>query len=266
MSNSHAAPLYDQIGVNYDTTRRADPYLVGRLAHYLEIKPAHRYLDIACGTGNYAGALTREGGDWHGLDLSLGMLRTAHRKDNSIRLVQAEATALPLRDGSFDGAVCTMALHHMASLAPVFREAHRVLRRGRLVIFTSTSEQMAGYWLNDYFPIAMERSARQMPSIGVVLDALSENGFKPVRTELYDVRPDLEDLFLYAGKHRPELYLDNTVRRGISTFSTLADPEELDSGCARLQRDIESGYVREVAQRYRHNGGDYLLIAASKEH
>ena len=135
---------------------------------------------------------------------------------------------------------------------------------GKLVIFTSTCEQMANYWLNEYFPIAMERSANQMPHADAVMSALNEANFSVPHVEHYYVRPDLEDLFLYAGKHRPELYLSETVRRGISTFSTLSDPDELEEGCARLQRDIESGSIRQVTERYQSHGGDYMLIVASK--
>ena len=32
------APLYDSIGVGYDTTRRADPYIASRLWHHLNVR------------------------------------------------------------------------------------------------------------------------------------------------------------------------------------------------------------------------------------
>lgn len=264
MTDSHAAPLYDNIGVNYDATRRADPYLTERLAHHLGLQGGRRYLDIACGTGNYTSALAASGGYWYGLDLSMGMLRSARSKGSGLRLVRGDAAAMPFPDRNFDGAVCTMALHHLPHLAPVFREAFRVLRGGRLVIFSSTCEQMINYWLNEYFPIAMARSTEQMPSIATVSGALEQTGFLVEEVELYEVQPDLQDLFLYAGKHKPELYLDETVRRGISTFSSLADPVELENGCARLRRDVESGYINEVIESYRSGEGDYLFIVASR--
>ena len=264
MFSSDAAPLYDSIGVNYDATRRADPYLTGRLARHVDLRSGGRYLDIACGTGNYTVALAARGGRWHGVDLSSGMVRSAQRKSGDIHLARGQAAVLPYGDGSFDGAVCTMALHHLPKLAPVFREAFRVLREGRLVIFTGTSDQMAGYWLNEYFPLAMARSTEQMPSLGSVIAELDEAGFTVDHVEPYDVQPDLQDLFLYAGKHNPELYLSGTIRRGISTFSTLADEAELEEGCARLQRDIESGSIKQVTEKYRNQGGDYIFIVASK--
>ena len=171
---------------------------------------------------------------------------------------------MPFRDNSFDGAICTMALHHLASLLPVFRETFRVIARGRLVIFTATAEQMRGYWLNEYFPVAMSRSTTQMPSLDVVLDSLTGAGFTLECTEKYDVLPDLQDLFLYAGKERPEFYLDEEMRRGISTFSTLSDPEELAAGCQRLSRDVASGRINEVAESYRNDGGDYIFVVAAR--
>ncbi len=265
MSSSTAAPLYDSIGAYYDATRRADPYLTERLAHHLNLQSGRRYLDIACGTGNYTAQLAARGGFWYGLDLSSGMLGSARRKSRGVHLVRGDAAAFPFADLSFDGAVCTMALHHLPDLMPVFCEAHRVLRQGRLVIFTSTGEQLANYWLNEYFPIAMERSADQMPPVDSVMAALNAADFTLTHIEPYYVQPDLQDLFLYAGKLRPELYLSETVRRGISTFSTLADPHELEEGCQRLQRDIESGVIKQVAEKYRNDGGDYLFIMASRQ-
>ena len=264
MSNSHAAPLYDHIGVHYDATRRADPFLTERLAHNLRPHPGGRYLDIACGTGNYTVALAEGPGAWHGLDLSSGMLQSAVLKGAGVFLFRGDAAALPFRDDSFDGAICTMALHHLAALPPVFCEASRVICAGRLVIFTSTAEQMEGYWLNEYFPIAMSRSSAQMPSLDLVLDSLAEAGFSVGPIETYDVRPDLQDFFLYSGKHRPELYLSEEVRRGVSTFSTQTDSGELETGCRRLREDIASGRINEVVERYRNEGGDYAFIVASK--
>ena len=131
------------------------------------------------------------------------------------------------------------------------------------MIFTSTSDQMAGYWLNEYFPVAMARSTEQMPSMASVLAALADAGFTVHTVERYGVRPDLQDLFLYSGKHRPELYLSETTRQGISTFSTLADPLELEEGCERLARDVESGRIREVVELYANDGGDYAFFVAS---
>jgi len=54
------------------------------------------------------------------------------------------------------------------------------------------------------------------------------------------------------------------VRRGISTFSSLADPEEVERGCRQLAEDIESGRINEVTQGYETDDGDYLFVIEKK--
>lgn len=51
-------PVYDSIGKNYDTTRKADPYLAARMFSFLKMDdPDATYLDIGAGSGNYTCAL-----------------------------------------------------------------------------------------------------------------------------------------------------------------------------------------------------------------
>ena len=75
---------------------------------------------------------------------------------------------------------------------------------------------------------------------------------------------DLRDLFLYAGKRRPELYLDPVVRANISSFAALCSPEELAAGLQGLRDDIASGSLGEVAERYAGDDGDYAYVIARK--
>ena len=259
---------YDRIGLGYDATRRADPYIAERLAHHLapdgSAGEPRRYLDLACGTGNYTTALSMRGDEWHGVDRSSRMIANARPKDRPVHWFQARAEHLPFSDSVFSGAMCTLALHHFDELGPIFTEVYRVLDRGKLVIFTAGRAQMRGYWLNEYFPESMRRSIDQMPEVGDVEDNLNRAGFSTIETEPYHVSPDLQDLFLFSGKHRPQLYLEEGFRRGISTFSSLASPGEVAEGCERLEQDLETGRIAEVVERYSSDSGDYLFIIASK--
>lgn len=254
--------LYDRIGQGYDATRRADPEIAQRLIRLLEPQPGGRYLDVACGTGNYTAALAAAGLPMVGLDQSARMIAEARGKRDDVVWLLGDVQRLPFRDGSFAGAVCTLAIHHFPSMLEAFREVFRVLARCRLVIFTFDPEQLRGYWLNEYFPQAMERSIEKGPRLDLVLAGLDTAGFRSIRTEPYDVSPDLQDLFLYSGKHRPDLYLDPRVRAGISTFAVLADPAEVNAGCQHLKRDIDSGRIAEVIASYANDGGDYLFVVA----
>ena len=51
---------YDIIGVNYNLTRKADPYLYKRLHFFLNPQIKGTYLDIGCGTGNYTAKFAQE--------------------------------------------------------------------------------------------------------------------------------------------------------------------------------------------------------------
>lgn len=254
--------LYDRTGHGYDATRRADPYIVRRLAEYLAPAQGGNYLDLACGTGNYTAALAGLAGRWHGVDRSPAMVRQGLAKSPQVAWRLADAANLPFTDGAFSGAVCTLAVHHFADVPGVCQEVRRVLSGGRFVVFTATPDQMRGYWLNHYFPAAIRQSIIQMPGLDRLETDLRLAGFGSVRTEPYSVPPDLQDLFLYSGKHRPEIYLDQAVRAGISTFASLADPGEVAEGCQRLAQDIRSGGIKAVMSSYEREGGDYLFVVA----
>ena len=101
-----------------------------------------------------------------------------------------------------------------------------------------------------------------MPDLPDVERALKNAGFNTPSTEPYAVREDLQDFFLYSGKHRPAMYLDPIVRAGISTFSSLADADEVEQGCEQLARDIASGKINAVRNRYDAQTGDYVFVVA----
>jgi ubiquinone/menaquinone biosynthesis C-methylase UbiE len=257
--------VYDEIGVGYDDTRRADPYITSRLLHFLDVLEGGLYLDAACGTGNYTVAMAaRTGAAFHGIDLSEHMLEIAGSKSGEVQWSHGDVSSLPYRDGTFLGATCVLAIHHFKDLGEALGELFRVLSRGRLVIFTADKKQMDGYWLNEYFPETMRRSTAKMPSFNEVSLALEAAGFENLACEKYDVRLDLADWFMYCGKHDPRMYLDPAIRKGASGFAVYADEDEVERGLQRLSRDIESGKIAEVMESYRNDGGDYLFVVAEK--
>ena len=257
--------LYDVIGSSYAASRRADPVLVGLLADYVALAPSGSYLDLACGTGNYTVALSAIGGRWTGLDISNKMLEQARQKSQAITWLQSDAADLPFQAGVFDGAICTLALHHFKNLAGPFAEVRRIIRSGSFVIFTGLPEQMKHYWLGHYFPQMMARSIKNMPEESTIREALSCAGFGSVDLFPFFVTPELQDLFLYAGKDRPGLYLDAVVRSNISSFATLTSSAELQSGLARLAEDLQSGAFHDVRAQHRTADGDYAFILARSD-
>jgi hypothetical protein len=60
------------------------------------------------------------------------------------------------------------------------------------------------------------------------------------------------------------MYLSEVVRRGISTFASVADSEKARAGSAQLGSDIESGRIESVIREYEHAKGDYLFVIAER--
>jgi ubiquinone/menaquinone biosynthesis C-methylase UbiE len=255
---------YDKIGVGYDTTRRPDPRIAERLYALLSPIPRGQYLDIACGTGNYTRCLHDLGVRMIGIDQSETMLEAARNKHRGITWRRADVTALPFPNSSFDGALCTQAIHHFPNLAAAFTEIRRVLRGGRLVIFGASRYQIRSYWLNEYFPRALKRAFDQQPSDDEIQAAVDKARLRLVEKEPWCVPTDPIDLFLYSGKHNPSIYLDEHVREGISTFASLADPDEVSRGLARLQADIDTGDISQVMVRYASKLGDYRFLVVER--
>ncbi|GLB52268.1 hypothetical protein NBRC110019_13070 [Neptunitalea chrysea] len=56
----------------------------------------------------------------------------------------------------------------------------------------------------------------------------------------------------------PELYFDTYIRHSISSFSSLANREEVNKELLMLELYIETGTINEVLKRHRNNLGDYI--------
>ncbi len=256
---------YNKIGINYNQTRKADPYLTEQLLLHLKPNKKGLYLDIGCGTGNYTNALQEKGFQFIGIDPSIEMLQKAQSQNKNIqwKIGSAEKTDLPQQ--SVDGIIGTLTIHHWVNLTRAFSELAYILKpNSKIIIFTSTPKQMQGYWLNHYFPKMLEDSMTQMPTRETVEQTMHTAGLKITETETYSTKPDLQDQFLYCGKQNPELYFDESIRHGISSFSALANLEEVENGLSKLREDIDSGKIDEIKKSYQNNLGDYLYIIGEK--
>jgi SAM-dependent methyltransferase len=257
--------IYDSIGSGYNTTRRADPHIVGRLYELLSPQTDGVYLDVGCGTGNYTTALSEKNIQIYGVDPSLHMLAVARERSRVINWFEGTVESLPFDSGFFSGIIATLTIHHWSDLKQGFAELYRVLKKGgRFVLFTAYPGQMSGYWLNHYFPGMMAQSIAQMPDADIVTGALEEAGFTLMQTEPYAIKDDLQDHFLYVGKNRPELYLIDQVRSGISSFAALAHADEVKRGLAELKYDLDTGRFNQVTAAFENEGGDYIFVVAEK--
>ena len=257
---------YDKIGTGYNSTRQADPYLTERLLYHLQPQNDRLYLDIGCGTGNYTCTLADKGLNFIGVEPSEKMLSEAKNRNQQINWLKGTAEQIPTEDKAFDGIIATLTIHHWTDLKKAFVELDRVLAdNGKIVMFTSTPEQMKGYWLNHYFPKMLHSSIVQMPSLVDIQEAIRQTGLKITDIEKYFIKDDLQDCFLYVGKNNPDCYFDETIRHGISSFSSLANIEEVKQGLSKLKNDIDNQSFDKIKDQYANELGDYLFITIDKK-
>lgn len=120
---------FDRMADQYDATRGGEPrgYLVAEdVGPHL---PKGRLLEIGVGTGLIAAAFVALGWDVVGVDLSAKMLAYAARRVPG-RVARADASRLPVADGSVDACLAVHVMHLVGDAQAVMAEAARVLRPG----------------------------------------------------------------------------------------------------------------------------------------
>ena len=138
---------FDPVAEWYDARVRADELLhdlalpaLYRLAGDVQGK---RLLDVACGQGVAARGLAEMGASVVGVDIAEALLTIARVEEGARPLgidyhVEDAQSLASLTDGSFDAAVCNMALINIPDLAAACIAIRRVLRPGGAFVFSIT--------------------------------------------------------------------------------------------------------------------------------
>jgi SAM-dependent methyltransferase len=217
-------PLYDRIGMHYRHYRRPDPGIAAAIRR--EIGDHRRVLNLGAGVGAY------ESMNHDIVALEPSRVMILQRAENGTPVVQGRAERLPFKDNAFDSVTAILTIHHWADLVKGLKEALRVATK-RLILLTWIGF-VEHFWLVDYLPQIQQTDERLFPSIEQLEEIIG-----PVRVITIPIRHDCPDGFLCAYWRRPHAYLDNNVRRAISTFARIAD---INDGLHRLKEDLESGY------------------------
>src|SRR5262245_39501237 len=245
--------LYDEIGVDYRARRRPDPRLAAAIARARG--DSETVVNVGAGAGSY------EPADRSVVAVEPAMTMIRQRSAGSAPIVQASATKLPFRDDWFAAALAVLTVHHWPDRNRGLDELGRVARR-RVVVVT-WDPASSGFWLvDDYFAELVAIDRRIFPVIGDFRRALGRLEVRPL-----PVPHDCEDGFLGAYWRRPHAYLDAEVRSAISTFAK-PTPRDLESGLARLRRDLEDGtWVRrhgDLLDRTELDLGYRIVVAAKR--
>jgi len=141
---------YEQIGVDYNRHRVAEPSVVRELARLLGLSVGSCVADIGAGTGNYSNALAQCGFSIKAIEPS-SVMRDQSLSNENIEWYAGTVEAIPLPDDSVQGVVSTLALHHFLSLEKVAIEMQRVCPNGPLVALTIDPRLGEDFWLSEYF-------------------------------------------------------------------------------------------------------------------
>jgi hypothetical protein len=140
-----------------------------------------------------------------------------------------------------------------------------VVGNGQIVLFTYDPKMIAGFWLTEYFPSFIpdvESTFLPIPQLLAAIQTITGRGANIIP---FPLPSDLSDSFAAVGWARPELYLDNDIRNGISSFAKI-EAGELEHGLSRLREDLAKGVWDQkyghLRQQQQHDVG-YCFIHCS---
>jgi SAM-dependent methyltransferase len=218
--------LYDAIGATYTVTRRTEPRIAARIGAALG--DARTVLNVGAGTGSY------EPPDRAVVAVEPSALMRAQRLPDAAPCLAASAEHLPFSDQSFDAAMAVCTVHHWRDPIAGLREMRRVARR--VVVFLFDTSDPSQFWLTrDYLPeFASLRACEVLASLPELAGAIG------ARTEPVAIPWDCADGFFEAYWRRPQAYLDESVRRGVSVWAGVG-PKAEQRAVRRLRDDLASG-------------------------
>jgi SAM-dependent methyltransferase len=138
---------YDGLAEEYaDFLKAQAPYYARaeKLLRRLLGSGVGRCVDLGCGTGRFLGVAADLGWDVTGVDVSADQLRLARRAVRKARLVEADASAVPIADGSFDAGFSTFTHTDVDDFAGLVAEARRLLRPGARFVYVGNHPCFVG--------------------------------------------------------------------------------------------------------------------------
>jgi ubiquinone/menaquinone biosynthesis C-methylase UbiE len=130
---------YDQVGAQFFRAQRAAPVRAHRQAFRARLRESlagKRLLDAGCGYGHDLAYFARRKAMVYGIDPSAAMITVACRLNPTITSLSIQPVQRTnFRNGFFDVVVSIYALHNAPNLRQVFRELHRILKPGGLLLY-----------------------------------------------------------------------------------------------------------------------------------
>lgn len=217
---------YDRAGRTYSLTRQPDPRIRAVIEQALHSMAT--VANIGAGTGSYEPSNTV-------IAVEPSQVMITQRRAEAAPAVRAVAEHLPIGTDAVDASIALLTVHHWSNLDAGVAEMIRVARR-RVVILTWDDTVFRQFWLlREYLPAAAETDARLAVPITKLVSLLGT-----VSIQTVPVPHDCVDGFGGAYWRRPQAYLDETVRAGISMLALTPKPL-LAQGLERLRVELTNG-------------------------
>lgn len=215
---------YDHLAPDYTRVRRPDPRIDAAVG--VALGDTTSVINVGAGTGSY------EPSDRFVVAIEPATSMVRQRSSTAAPVVRALAEDLPFCDDGFETAMAVLTIHHWQSVARGLEELCRVAR-DRIVLVTWDPES-SGFWLvQDYFPQILMADRESFPTLSELRSALG-----PMEVTALPIPHDCTDGFLGAYWRRPQAFLDEAVRKGISAFSRVSG---FGDGLHRLEQDLATG-------------------------
>jgi SAM-dependent methyltransferase len=219
-----SAQLYDTIGATYTEMRRTEPRIARQI--WAALGDARTVLNVGAGTGSY------EPSDRDVTAVEPSAVMRAQRPAGAAPCLAGFAENLPFEDQSFDAAMAIATIDHWRDPIAGLREMRRVARR--VVVLTCDASDPGRFWLTrDYLPEHNDLWVGR-PSLTELARAIA------ARTEPVPIPWDCADGFYEAYWRRPEAYLEENVRRGMSIWARVG-PDAEQRAVRSLGDELESG-------------------------
>ena len=164
---------------------------IARRACLAFASPGERWLDVGCGTGHLAAALSAAGLRVTGVDSDSRMIAAARARFPGLSFETAHASFLPSPDDSVDGVVATSVLGCLEDPAGFVAEAARVLRLAGTVVLTFTNRSSPLHAVGNCLALLEKRrsptyAAARLFSTTEAIELLSQAGFAMERLRYYN--------------------------------------------------------------------------------
>jgi len=225
---------YDAYAKTYAWTRWAVPWITAALARQIERLPSRAtIIEIGCGTGNYAIALSGMFAEyrWKGFDLSREMLSIAQPRSNRVEFATGDADAhFPYTADEADLAYLVDVIHHLRNFESFFSECARILKpMGILAIVTDSEANIRGRSLTRFFPEILEIELARYPKIYELSAAAQRAGFSLQGHEPAEGDIAFDDAFIAK------------LEQKCSSAMRLISPEAHKAGMARVRAAQRTG-------------------------